>query len=187
MICQYTQAFLKRTWSVDAVGIHLHRSGRLIASIAWDDLDRLSCSSARSVTGKGFGLPSASDRRAGREFYQHASREWQNRYPERWARNRRRNKRAGEWAVYLGLPLLALGPSIAFYILDWMLGWPQLLAPDLKALNRITVPGALFIGAYLCWFRFRTRRFVEPEVPANGSQSFSTDTDMTSSAGDSRS
>jgi len=163
---QYTHPIWKRTWSIDAEGIHEQRSGRVFASIGWNDLDRLSRSSARSTTGKRVSLMLGP--RVGREFYHHATREWQSRHPERCTRNSSRIRRTADWAAYFWLPLLTLGPGVAFYILDWLLGWPDALSPDLEKINRLTIFGALFMGGFVCWYWFRSRKFAEHASGVNG-------------------
>lgn len=177
VIWQYTHPIWKRTWSVDSDGIHEVRAGRAFASIGWEELDRLSRSRARSTTGKGISL--MLDRGKGREFLRHATREWQTRHPERCTPNRERSKRAADWAAYFWFPMLTLGPCVAFYILDGLLGWPDILSPHLQKINRLTIFGVVFIGAFVCWYRCRTRKSAEPDAAADVSPPILSMTDST--------
>jgi len=48
---------------------------------------------------------------------------------------------------------------IAFYITDWLLGWPDALSPQLQKMNRLTIFGLLFMGAFISWYWFKSRKF----------------------------
>jgi hypothetical protein len=181
VIWEYTHPIRKRTWSIDSDGIHEHRCGRVFVSIHWDDLQRLSLSSARSTNGKRISL--LIDRREAGEFFHHASREWRDRHPDRCSRNSQRLKRVAHWAAYFWLPLLTLGPCLAFYIMDWLLGWPDALSPQLQKINRLTIFGVLFSGAFIPWYWFRSRKVDEAVGPANRGLTIRPETNRTSAAG----
>lgn len=155
MTWTHTNPIWKRTWYVDENGIHECRSGRIFASITWDELESLESGSASSNNGKHISL--LIDRRDSRNFLRAASTEWRNRHPDRAAKNSRRIGRTADWSAYLGLPLFTLGPLLFFYILDWFLGWPEDLSPKRQSVNRMSIFGVIFIGAFICWYRFKTR------------------------------
>jgi len=159
VIWQHTHPVWKRTWFVDDVGIHEHRSGRVFTSIGWDELDRLDRRSARSARSKRISL--ILDRQEGRNFFRHASQEWQKHHPARYSRNYRLNKRVVDWAAYFWLPLVTLGPCVGFYIMDWLLGWPDSLAPHRQKINRLSILGAVFMGPFISWYWYRSRQFAK--------------------------
>lgn len=142
--------------TVDDDGIREHRRGRLFASIRWDELDSLSRDGARSERGARISLRLSPDQR--REFEECASEIWRQRHPDRWQRNRERVMRAAYWAAYFWLPLLTIGPFIAFYILFWVLGSPENLRPELQKVHRLTVLGVAFVIGFLIWYGYRTRK-----------------------------
>jgi hypothetical protein len=157
----YTHPIWSRAWSVDAEGIREQRAGVAHKYIGWDELEELTSKYAKSGKGKRISLWLG--RRASREFYAHASRLWGERHPERWSRNRRRLVRNGDRAVCLWLPLFVLGPCLAFYLLDWIMGWPDVLSPQREQAKRLSLFGVVSVGLIVCWWCWlRTRKPMEP-------------------------
>lgn len=156
---QYTNPIWKTTWSVDSDGIHEQRSGRVVVSIGWNELEHMTSSCARSTTGKCVSLKL--DRRERKRFLHHAFQQWQKRHPERCLRNRQRTKRSADLAAYVWLPVVTLGPFGVFYILNWMLGQPNSLSSELEKINRLFVLVGLSVGASLFAYRFWNRKFDE--------------------------
>jgi len=155
----------KRLVIVDDDGIHEHREGCHVASIRWDELESLTRDRARSNLGTRISLYQPIGQRSlfvsrprNRELGECISQIWKRRHPDLWLRDRERLKRKAHWAAYFGIPLLIIGPSIAGYLLFVFLGWPESLRNEIEKLHRMTLVGVVFVGIFLLWYRYRTRK-----------------------------
>jgi hypothetical protein len=151
---------------VDDDGIAERRNGALALFIPWHQVERLGIGEVRSVTGAKILLRLSRDRC--RDFYRCASAAWRDRFPERWHHNRQRSIRAGAWAAYFWLPLLTLGPCVAYYILFWLLGSPEHMREGLQKVHRLTLIGVICVVPLALWYAYRTRNAAEPSAPPNG-------------------
>lgn len=165
---------MKRTFSntargreviVDDDGISLRRGVSLAAFIPWEQLERLDPTQVRSRMGVKISVPL--ERSVRREFYQYASEIWRCSFPERWQRDRKRTIRAGAWAIYFWLPLLMLGPCVAFYILFWVRGSPEHLREGLQKMNRIAALSLVCVVTLALWYAYKIRHAAPPGAALN--------------------